>query len=211
MSIRNILYCELFPFPLLNVRNQDRTRRRKKRDRCPEYVDGISSPHLTALNWHQRVSCRTTRRSHPTVYVSRFLYRGVALIRSTWMRADLTELYASVTVVVTMGYRGESRVSIPPSSPRLASWLSHDVLVIRSSLSYTPYQYQCHTPRYMCRTIYTIYPVLYPTLPHYAVRHTPLSASLPSHRQCRTRTHTIRTVIPANFLTNCFFRRRSVE
>lgn len=91
------------------------------------------------------------------------IYRGVALIRSTWMRADLTELYASVTVVVTMGYRGESRVSIPPSSPRLASWLSHDALVIRSSLSYTPYQYQYHTSRCMPHHIYHLLcPILHP-------------------------------------------------
>lgn len=161
---------------------------------------------ILGVNVCRVLSCDATRRSHPTVYVSRFLYRGVALMRSTWMRADLTELYASVTVVVTMGYRGESRVSTPlphPPPPQLANWLSHDVCsVIRSSLSYTPYQY--HTAA-VYGTIYTIYSIL----PY----HIMLSAAhLCQHRiGCVAHAHAIRIVIPANFLTNCFFRRRSAE
>lgn len=200
----------------MNIRDQDRIRERKKRDRCSQYVDEISSPHLT-LNRRQCLSCRAIRHSHPTVYVSRFLYRGVALTRSTWMHADLTELYASVTVVVTMGYRGESRVSIPPPplSPLFSSackltfpWCARNQIISILHTLPIPIPYNV---LYVALYTYTIYPVLYPSLSHYAVHHTPLSASLPSHRLRRTRTQNPARVIPTNFLTNCFFRRRSAE
>lgn len=49
------------------------------------------------------------------VCVSRFLYRGSALMRSTWMRVDLAELYAPVTVVVVQWGTRVNRVSIPGS------------------------------------------------------------------------------------------------